>query len=134
MRHVLHAILAVLVTYVWLYLSIVLVLRAVTTRVVFASGRIVRVRFRAWLPRWFGHDAVTVFGTVWVADRTAPADLLAHEYRHTMQERWLGFVLYLPVYYTLMARARSYYRDAMEADARAWARAHACEFTALEAT
>lgn len=123
----------VLVGYAFVYLLLVAFFDVTTPTFVLPRGRVVRIRFRAWLPRCLGHDATTVFGIIWVADRAAPADLIAHEYRHTLQERGLGYVGYLPLYLWRMWRAGSYFGDSMEADARAYAAAHVREFIDLEA-
>lgn len=123
-----------LAVYAVLDLGLVLLFRWLTPPYVLPRGRVVRIRFHALLPRWFGHDATTVFGIIWVADLGAPANLIAHEYRHTMQERWLWYVGYLPMYVLRMARAGSYLGDSMEVDARLYALAHTTEFVDLEAS
>lgn len=119
--------------YCVLYLALVFVLGLFTPVVQFPSGRRVRIRFNALLPRLFGHDGTTVFGIVWVAAASTTKDLIAHEYQHTQQEKALLYVGFLPVYYWCMWRAGSYLGDRLEVEARAFSAAHLNEFTDLAA-
>lgn len=126
-----HGLLVLVLTYALLYLGIVWALAVLNRPVVMPGGQVVRARFNAWLPRWLRHDGFSLFGINWIADRSAPPDLLAHEYRHSMQERRLGYLLYPPIYFWHMWRDHGYWADAMEADARAYSRARVKDFVAL---
>jgi hypothetical protein len=112
--------------YVFVYLAIVLVLLLITKRVISVRGDVVHVRFGSAIPAWLGHDGFTCFGVVFVAALSAPADLIAHEYRHTQQERWLLYVLY-PIAYLLLERA-TYRNNPLEVDAYAYGPANASAF------
>jgi hypothetical protein len=121
-----------LVTYAVLYGVCVAIARALARRVVW-SGGVLRIRFRAWMPRLIGVHGVAVFGVIWIAADRASQALIAHEWRHIEQERALGFLGYLPVYFMRFALTGSYERHPMEVDARAFARERWPDFPAVEA-
>ncbi len=100
-----------------------------TTYVV--NGRSVRIKFRSVLARLLTtHDAITFFRCIHVRDASAPADLVAHEWLHTEQERRLWYVGYLPTYFWLLLW-HGYDLHPMEVEARRFAFEHWQEFVPL---
>jgi hypothetical protein len=119
----LHGIFLAFAGYAGLYASCFALGRLLARRVE-SRGRVMRIRFRAWLPRVIRVRGVAVFGVIWLADDWASPELIAHEWRHIEQERAHAFLGYLPMYFLRFAIARSYLQHPMEIDARAFAAEH----------
>ena len=79
------------------------------------------VRVGGWCLGRATVDAITLWGTVWLAPAVPlTADLLLHEVRHVQQFQASPA---FPVRYLWESLCRGYHRNRYEADARAYARA-----------